>query len=147
MTYQGQVSSALTVSVAASAPALFTLNGSGTGQAVAVNDDQSINDAAHPAKAGSVVTLYGTGAGATTPAGQDGVPTSSTPPYPIPNLPVSVTIGGKTSTVQFAGSAPGLVAGVLQLNVQIPDGLTGSVGVVVKVGASSSPNGVTIYVQ
>ena len=43
VTYQGQVSAALTVSVAPSAPGLFTLDGSGRGQAVAVNQDGSIN--------------------------------------------------------------------------------------------------------
>jgi uncharacterized protein (TIGR03437 family) len=146
VTYQGQVSAALTVSVAASAPALFTLNGSGSGQAVAVNQDGAINDAAHPAKAGSFVTLYGTGAGRTTPASQDGVPAAV--PLPIPVLPVSVTLGGKAATLQYAGAAPGLVAGVLQLNVQVPAGLTaGPVAVILQVGASSSPNGVTIYVQ
>ncbi len=145
-TYQGQVSAALTVSVAASAPGLFTLNGSGSGPAVAVNQDGTLNDAAHPAKAGAFVTLYGTGAGQTTPAGQDGAP--ATVPFPVPVLPVSVTIGGKNATIQYAGAAPNQVAGVLQVNVFVPDGLgAAQAPVVLRVGTSSSPNGVTIYVQ
>jgi uncharacterized protein (TIGR03437 family) len=143
--YQGQVSSSLTVSVAASAPAIFTLNTGGTGPAVAVNQDGSLNDAAHAAPAGSVVTMYATGAGQTNPASQDGAPAAV--PLPLPVLPVSVTIGGKSAIVQYAGAAPGLVAGLLQLNVFIPAGLTGQVPVVLQVGSSSSPNGVTIYVQ
>jgi uncharacterized protein (TIGR03437 family) len=40
-----------------------------------------------------------------------------------------------------------LVAGVLQVNVQVPEGLSGAVQVIVQAGSSSSPNGVTIYVQ
>jgi hypothetical protein len=35
-----------------------------------------------------------------------------------------VTIGGKTATVNFAGGAPGSVAGVIQVNAQIPSGIT-----------------------
>jgi uncharacterized protein (TIGR03437 family) len=146
VTYQGQVSSALTVSVAASAPGIFTLNSSGSGAAVAVNQDGVLNDGGHPAKAGDFVTLYATGAGQTNPPGQDGVP--ATVPLPIPVLPVSVTIGGTNAQVQYAGAAPRLVAGMMQVNVFIPTGLTpGPVPVVLQVGSSSSPNGVTIYVS
>jgi uncharacterized protein (TIGR03437 family) len=146
VTYQGQVSSSLQVSVAPSAPGLFTLDGSGAGQAVAINADGSINGANRPARAGEFITLYGTGAGRTNPASQDGVP--ATVPLPLPELQVSATVGGRAATVQYAGAAPGLVAGVLQVNLQIPAGVTaGAVPVVLQVGGSSSPNGVTIYVQ
>ena len=49
---------------------------------------------------------------------------------------------------QYAGAAPGQVAGVLQINVQIPTGLTaGAVPIVLQVGGLSSPSGLTIYVQ
>jgi uncharacterized protein (TIGR03437 family) len=144
----GAVSSALTVSIAATAPALFTLNGSGTGQAVAINQDGSINGADHPAKAGDFVTLYGTGAGRMNPSSQDGSVTSTTPPLPLPAVTITATVGGKSVTPQYAGAAPGLVAGVIQVNVQIPTGLTaGAVPVVIQASTSSSPNGVTIYVQ
>jgi uncharacterized protein (TIGR03437 family) len=61
---------------------------------------------------------------------------------------VTATIGGKSATVQFAGGAPRIVAGVLQVNVQVPTGLTaGANDVVLKAGSSSSPSGVTIYVS
>jgi uncharacterized protein (TIGR03437 family) len=146
VTYQGQVSAALSVSVAASAPGLFTLDGSGTGQAVAINQDGGINGPDRPAKAGEFVTLYGTGTGRTTPPSQDGVPAAA--PLPQPVLPVTLSIGGISVQPQYAGAAPGQVAGVIQINAQIPAGLTaGAVPVVLQVGTSSSPNGVTIYVQ
>jgi uncharacterized protein (TIGR03437 family) len=146
VTYQGQVSSSLTATVAAVAPSIFTLSGTGKGAAVAVNADGSINDAAHPAAPNSYVTLYATGAGQTNPGGQDGVPNSV--PLPIPTQQVTATVGGKAATVQFAGGAPGLVAGVLQVNVLVPTGLTpGANDVVIKVGSSTSPSGVTIYVS
>lgn len=146
VTYQGAVSAALSVSIAASAPGLFTLNGGGTGQAVAVNQDGGINGPDRPAKAGEIVTFYATGAGRTNPPSQDGVPAAQ--PLPQPVLPVTITIGGKSVQPQYAGAASGLVAGVIQVNAEIPTGLTaGAVPVVLQVGTSASPNGVTIWVQ
>jgi uncharacterized protein (TIGR03437 family) len=47
----------------------------------------------------------------------------------------------------YAGAAPGLVTGVLQINPKIPDGVAaGSAPVVVTVGGISSQAGVTIFV-
>jgi trimeric autotransporter adhesin len=146
VTYQGAVSAALSVSVAASAPGIFTLDGSGTGQAAAINPDGGINGPDRPARAGQIVTLYATGAGRMNPAAQDGAP--ATAPLPLPVLPVALSIGGKSVQPQYAGAATGLLAGVVQVNAEIPTGLTaGAVPVVLQVGTSSSPNGVTIYVQ
>src|SRR5207244_10175020 len=111
------------VSVATVIPGVFTLNSSGSGQAAAINaKDNSINGAAKPAKAGDYITLYITGAGQTNPAGIDGSVNAS--PYPLPVAPVKVTIGGQNATVQFAGGAPASVAGVIQVNEQIPAGTT-----------------------
>jgi uncharacterized protein (TIGR03437 family) len=61
---------------------------------------------------------------------------------------VKVTIGGQTANVNFAGGAPGAVAGVIQVNAQIPSGITvgAAVPVVVQVGTSNSQPGVTISV-
>ncbi len=146
VTYQGQVSSALTVSIASVAPAFFTLDRTGAGQAVAVNSDGSLNGPNRPAKAGDYVTLYATGLGRTNPASQDGAPGSA--PLPLPAVTPTATIGGRDASIQYAGGAQGIVAGVMQVNVQIPAGLTpGPVAVVLKSGTQSSPNGVTIYVQ
>jgi uncharacterized protein (TIGR03437 family) len=135
------------LSVASQIPGIFTLNGSGTGQAAAINNkDGSINGAAHPAKVGDYVQLYITGAGQTNPAGSDGQISSG--PGPVPVGAVRVTIGGQTATVNFAGGAPGAVAGVIQVNAQIPAGVTagGAVPVVVQVGTSDSQPGVTLAV-
>ena len=137
----------MTVAVAGSAPGLFTLNATGQGQAAAINQDGSINTALTPAPIGSFISLYATGEGQTSPAGIDGKPASDSPP--APQLPVSVTIGGVTvSNLQYAGGAPGQVAGLLQINVQIPRGVqTGSsVPVSVQIGDASSQGGVTVAV-
>ena len=143
--YQGQVSNTVNVSVAPSSPAIFTLNSSGSGQALAINPDRSINDAAHPARAGEIVLLYATGEGQTNPPGQNGK--LGAIPLPAPVLPVTVTVGGMPVTPQYAGGAVGIVAGVMQLNILIPSGLAaGPVPIVLQVGPNRSPDNVTIYV-
>ena len=61
---------------------------------------------------------------------------------------MKVTIGGQTANVNFAGGAHGAVAGVFQVNAQIPAGVAagGAVAVVVQVGTSNSQPGVTLAV-
>ena len=145
--YQNVTSAPFNVSVASQIPAIFTLNGSGTGQAAAINNkDGSINGAALPAKVGEYVQLYITGVGQTSPSGTDGLVNAG--PGPAPVGTVKVTIGNQNANVNFAGGAPGAVAGVIQVNAQIPAGVTagGTVPVVVQVGASNSQPGVTIAV-
>jgi trimeric autotransporter adhesin len=70
-----------------------------------------VNTAANPVKIGGYISLYATGEGQTTPTGVDGK-VASGPVLPMPNLPVSATVGGIPAVVQYAGGAPGEVAGV-----------------------------------
>jgi uncharacterized protein (TIGR03437 family) len=61
-----------------------------------------------------------------------------------PDLPVSVTVEGKPAEALYAGPAPGLVAGVMQIEILVPE--TASVApfdqLVVTVGTLSSPGAV-----
>ena len=141
VTYQGQLSNAVTVPVSSSAPSLFTLNQTGAGQAAAINADGTANTAAKPVKIGGFISLYATGEGQTSPGGVDGKVGGSTPVHPV--LPVSVTVGGIPATVQYFGSLQGQVAGLMQVNVQIPNGVQpgGYVPVVLKVGDASTTDG------
>jgi uncharacterized protein (TIGR03437 family) len=143
VTSNNQSSSPFTVSVAATEPSLFSANGTGAGQAAAVNDDGSVNDALHPARIGGYVSLYVTGEGQTTPAGTDGQVAPLTPPFPQPVAPVSVALGGLPAKVTYAGAAPGDVAGLMQVVVQIPDGTPtgGYLPVVVTIGEASNVAG------
>ena len=115
----GQVLASWLFRIDAESPGLFTVDGSGSGQIAAVNEDGSLNNGAHPAKAGSVVTLYATGQGLlnTMPgdgqAGQGIVTTSDTPQVFINSGFVP------QEDVLFSGLAPGF-AGLWQINVKIP---------------------------
>jgi trimeric autotransporter adhesin len=136
--YNGQTAVS-TAALASTAPALFAADASGAGQARALNQDGSVNSAARPAPAGSTITLYATGEGQTSPAGVDGKPVGD--PAPLPLVPVEVRIGGQMANVKYAGGIPGVVAGVMRVEVEIPSGITAgnAVPVVLIVGGVASP--------
>jgi len=145
--YKGRKTETRTLPMAAASPAIFTRDSSGKGQATILNQDTSVNSASNPAARGSVISLWATGEGLTEPAGIDGKLAGEV--LPKPKLPVSVRVGGLEAQVLYAGGAPGLVAGVMQVNVRIPEAvLPGSaVPILLQVGGFSSPSGVTVAVQ
>src|SRR5262249_7625571 len=126
---------------------IFPRRGSGSGRAGAINRDSATNGGGARAKGGSIVALYLRGAGQTNPAGADGQPGAD--PLPVPNLPVTASVGGKTANVKYAGGASGLVAGVIQVNVEIPAGVTpgSAVPVTVQIGSNSTQPNVTIAIS
>ena len=138
-------SAPVAVAAAATAPGVFTADGSGRGQASAVNQDGTLNGPAAPAAAGSVLSLYATGEGQTLPAGVDGKLAAA--PLPQPVAPVTVTIGGVSAEVRYAGGSPGQIAGLMQVNVVVPGALSGAVSVVLTVGGVASQGGVTVAVR
>ena len=145
--YQGQPTASTIVQVRPASPAVFSLGASGGGQGAILNQDGSVNSSNNPASRGSVVALFATGAGLTKPASVDGHLTTA--PYPAPLLPVSVSIDGRPAQVLYAGAAPGLIAGVVQIDVVVPAYANQQAydQVVVKIGDYVSPSAVTISVQ
>jgi len=137
----------LLLPVAEAAPALFTLNSSGRGPGAILNQDGSLNSASNPAPPGSIVVLYATGEGQTEPGGVDGLLARAA--LPKPRLPVKVRIGARDAEVLYAGAAPGLVAGVMQVNARVPDNApSGSaVPIEISVGEARSPRTVTVAVR
>jgi len=93
------------------------------------------------------VVLFATGEGQTDPLGTDGL--IATTVFPKPVQTVSVTIGGRTLTPIYAGAAPFEVAGMMQVNVQLPADLTpgNAVPVTITVGSATSSAGVTLAVN
>jgi uncharacterized protein (TIGR03437 family) len=145
--FQGQLSDAFTIAVAPSLPGIFAADGSGVGQGLIFNQDGSANSAATPAAPGSVIVFYATGAGQFSPPGQDGAVVAASS-LPLPVLPVSATVGGQTAQVLYAGGGAGMVEGVIQVNLQIPQGVpTGLAEVVLRIGDRASQPGLTVAVQ
>jgi uncharacterized protein (TIGR03437 family) len=144
--HQGVASNQVALPVTGASPGFFTLTSNGQGQAAALNQDLSFNQPSTPAARGSIITLFGTGEGQTDPGGVTG---SVTGGLAMLTQKVSVTIGGVNAEVKFAGEAPTLIAGVLQINAVIPASIAIGSGVPVSVtiGSASSPPGPTISVK
>ena len=145
--FGGVTSAAWTVPVAASAPGIFTLGSSGAGPAAVLNQDNSVNSASNPAAPGSIIQIYATGEGQTSPPSATGSITGTDLKTPI--LAVKVSIGGQDAVVQFAGSAGNAVAGLLQVNAVVPQAVApgAAVPINISVGGVPSQSGVTIAVQ
>lgn len=115
-----------TLAVRPAEPAIFA--DGVTGACVALNPDGTVNSPQHPAKAGSVVTMFASGAAVY--GGTDGALAYA----PQPNgamLPVSVlglfsptVISGSTSIeILYAGQAVQSVIGLMQVNFRLPNPL------------------------
>ena len=109
----GQKSNTVRAGVTAISPQILTV----------ANQDGTVNSASNPAKFGSVIVLYVSGLGETTPLSVDGL--VNTAPYSVPNFTVSAYLTGNSSstTPQAVVSAPGLIAGITQVNVALPSSL------------------------
>jgi uncharacterized protein (TIGR03437 family) len=143
----GAASDPMTVPVAKTAFGLSTADASGSGQGAILNQDGSLNGGSNPAAPGAIVTLFGTGEGVTTPALPDGALVISTP-FSEPLASVTVTIGGQPAEVFYAGAAPFLPTGVLQINARIAAGVpAGPALVTVTAGGVVSTQRVTVAVQ
>lgn len=140
------ISEVFRVRTDAASPGLFTVNASGRGQVAALNQDGSVNGSSRPAARGSVVSVFMTGGGLLRESLPDGALATATLPT---KLPVQVRIDGVPSEVLYSGAAPGLVAGVVQLNVRVPmETRTGNtIQVVVDVNGVSSPPVATVAIQ
>ena len=124
-------------------PALFTSTMTGTGTAAALDGDFAAVTTERPTSPGDAILLYATGLGETRPAQVSGEPAAGEAPV---TGSVTVTIGGRSATVHYAGAAPGFV-GLYQINVTVPEGLQlGDAAVEVTVDGIGSGEGVTLPV-
>jgi uncharacterized protein (TIGR03437 family) len=137
-----------TVTISPAAPGIFTTAQSGVGQAAVLNQDNTPNSGINPAKRGSVIQIFATGAGETTPAlGAGEAAPANGNPLVLTKIQPTVTIGGKSAKVQFSGMAPGFV-GLWQINAEVPADVTPSIAVPLVIAAAGvQSNTVTIAVQ
>ncbi len=127
----GYSSAAVPVSVAAIRPAIFSTNAEGSGQGdiyiagTAVLASAS-GDNARPAHAGEYVTLYCDALGPVQGQNGESAPAdgSAAPGGLYTVNQITISFGGAHEPVQYAGLVPTL-AGVYQVNAQIPAGLSG----------------------
>jgi uncharacterized protein (TIGR03437 family) len=123
-------------------PGIFTTDGV---HAAALNQDGTVNSASNPAPAGSIVSIFGTGA-VWPPGMQDGA--LATAAMPLTGFTAFDGFGTPLA-VAYAGAAPGLIDGVFQMNVPAFSTFYGTLTVQVKdiFGVVHSSNPVQVYVK
>ncbi len=143
--YLGASGAAIQVPVRTAKPAIFTTNSSGTGPAAVLNQNATVNTALNPAAKLSVISIYATGLGQTSPASQDGVIVMT--PSAL-STPVTVTINGQNAQILYAGGAPGLIPGLAQINIMLPAGtVSGANSIQITSGATTTTGTVTVFVN
>ncbi|MGO4881678.1 MAG: hypothetical protein ACLP59_12750 [Bryobacteraceae bacterium] len=145
-TANGQTGTAQTVSLATFAPAIFSLDTTGSGPGAVLDSSYQLVNSTNPAVSGSTyILIYCTGLGPVNATVATGAPAPSNPPASTTTA-ATVTIGGVQATPSFAGLAPGYV-GLYQVNVQVPASVAAgsSVPVTISIGSLTS-NTVTIPV-
>jgi uncharacterized protein (TIGR03437 family) len=141
----GQILASWLFRIDDSSPGLFTADGSGAGQLLAVNQDGTLNSDANPAEAGTYVSLFGTGQGFIAGMPPDGA--ASPANITTPDTPQVFINSGfvANSDIQFSGLAPGFV-GLWQINVKVPaDAPPGDVIVYItydEINSILDPNGI-----
>ncbi|MCC6590650.1 MAG: hypothetical protein IT168_28420 [Bryobacterales bacterium] len=142
-------------------PGIFTATQTGRGLGAFLNQNGTPNTAASPARRGSIISFFATGAGAwmlpVVPNQQpqsviDGsifIVWASLVAVPRPAAPVTVMIGGQTAQLVYSGSAPFQVYGMLQVNAIVPEALApGPQPVLLKVGdRDNAAQQVTMFVE
>ncbi len=111
--FNGQRSNAVRTGVYAFTPQILSI----------ANQDGTPNSATSPAKLGSVIALYVTGMGETNPLSVDGL--ANTFPLPVPLTVPSIYVGQTQVQPLFVGAAPGLISGIVQVNVPLPATVSG----------------------
>lgn len=109
------------IALTAAVPEIFR-NADGT--LAAINQDGSRNSPDHPAKLGSLVAVWATGTGAISAADGE-IATSAKQSYCCQAL-----VNGTPAEVSYSGAAPGIVAGVTQINFRLPAEMYPGVSVV-----------------
>ena len=99
-----------------------------------------------PAQPGDIIVLWGTGFGPTNPTVPAGQLVPADQVYSVVNPP-AVLIGGVPAQVVNATLTPGN-AGLYQIAIQVPDGLTdGDQPVTIQINSIQAPTGAVITVQ
>ncbi len=96
-------------------PSIFGIFSNADGSWAAVNQDGTINSSSNPAKEGTIVSIWGTGFGNAAGAVNGTVTKVANNWCPY----CQISTGNGSETVQYAGAAPGLIDGIMQINFMV----------------------------
>jgi uncharacterized protein (TIGR03437 family) len=132
ISFNGTVTADFVATVVGAIPEIFQR---ADGTAAAINQDGSVNSADRPAPPGSVVAIWATGIGAPTfDAWQNGHLAVGAVDFGC----CQIDVDGYPADVLYGGAAPGIVAGVAQVNFELPP---------VRAGDLSPSQSPTVYVS
>ena len=135
----GATSAPFSITLVAVAPAMYTINATGSGLASVLTIANAAPTFGAPVKPGDTLSAYVTGLGVTNPPTATGVAAKANPPAVTPTL----TVGGASAKILAAVTAPGN-AGLFQINFTVPAGLQGTQPIVLTSGTVSSSSTVTL---
>lgn len=142
----GQAAASTKVVIDVSSPALLTVDPSGAGPCAAINLDGTLNSPSNPAPAGSIVSLFLIGAGATSqPDGALATKASNLSPSPV--VVVGSGVNAALAEILYAGPSPGLTVALTQINIRLPYTSSGQVPVFVLDNGLSSQYGAMVSVS
>jgi uncharacterized protein (TIGR03437 family) len=118
----GVASNTVTELVNLTAPGVFTQPAGGLGYAAALHTDFSPVTPSSPAQPGETIAVFVTGLGDVFPGIPDGSAGPS-PDFSTATNAITADVNGVAANVTYKGLAPGL-AGLYQVNIEIPTGLT-----------------------
>jgi uncharacterized protein (TIGR03437 family) len=160
--YNSTVTPDFQITVVPQDPGVFTFGGVGQGQAAILNFDSStgsytVNSAKTQAPRNSAISIFVTGLGDVDPsAALSNGAVAPTNPIALAVDPtiIHVDIDGQPAVVTYAGTSPGAVGGLVQINAIVPlaakagatDTLTVSIGTAATSLRRSQP-GVTMGVK
>jgi len=120
--------------------------------AAVINPNGAANSQNNPAHIGDAVAMFASGVGQTDPPGVDGEIPQAAGGTPV--LPVLVQLDSSLFVdVTYAGNAPGLVSGLVQVNFRVPQIRSGSgppyaASITLLVGGiSSGPGGPLLWFE
>ena len=108
-----------------------------------INPDGTINSQSNPAPVGSAVAIYATGLGAPEPSSEDGAIATSAENAFLNEVKILNLLGpSQTLPVLYAGTAPTLINGLDQINIQLPARQTPQIEIQT---ANANSNQISIY--
>ncbi len=149
--FEGSTSANFQVQIAATEPAIFSLSQGGSGQGAILNQDGSVNGSSN--RGGHRTARHPDfrhGRGRIQARRDDRLRHARHAAFPVPVAkPITLTIGGQPANIAYAGEAPALVCGVIQINATIPAGLSaGPQPIVLTIGSNTNVSqNITVAVQ
>jgi uncharacterized protein (TIGR03437 family) len=141
----GHFTSWFPVTVVGEDPGIFAFGGLGQGQGAILNyntstQGYSINGTSSAAARGSTILIYATGLGILSMPLADGAVAPSNSGIPVSD-PVTVQIAGQPAVVSYAGTCPGAVAGLVQINAVVPPTVAAGPAVPITITGGSAATG------